>query len=517
MGANSLLMILLFVSILAVINFLAARHSIRWDLSENQNFSLAPQTHRVLRSLPREVTITVFTREKDPGYQSYKERLDSYRQASSKISVEFVDPERQPKIAQSYGITKTDTAVFESAGHSVRVTSPSEVELTGALIRVSQDSKKRVLFLEGHGEPSLDDRERTGLSAAREILLKQGYDVGTLSLLKEEAVPDHTAILVVAGPRRPVTIEEQERIHTYVEKGGHLLLLIDPDTQADLNPLLKRWGLGVGPGALVDLQDRLAQGDLTSLLVRTFTEHEITQDLSAAVLFPLARHITFDEQVGNAWDYVPLARTSPNSWAETDLKGRVVNLNEKEDIKGPLPMAAALAPKVAPEEGKPRPAIVVIGNSTFATNAFVNFPGNSDFFLHTAGWLAEERNMLAIGPEGFRASTVYPQSLTGTSTALSASHSPAGHHVFLRHHGVAQTPAPLDRCGTGPHSSWCSYWPDSACTSMSSSFRRKSRTSDKILPTRRCCSSTRKPSPGSPSRPTGTNSSSLGLPSRAGC
>jgi ABC-type uncharacterized transport system involved in gliding motility auxiliary subunit len=397
-GANSLLMILLFVGILVIVNFLAARHSIRWDLSENQNFTLAPQTHRLLRSLPRDVTVTVFTREKDPGYQSYKERLDSYRQASSKISVEFVDPERQPKIAQQYGITRTDTAVFESAGQSVRVNAPSEAELTGALIRVSQDGKKRVLFLEGHGEPSLDDRERTGLSAAREILFKQGYDVGTLSLLKEPVVPDRTAILVVAGPRRPVTAEEQERIHTYVEKGGHLLLLIDPDTQADLNPLLKRWGLGVGPGALVDLQDRLAQGDLTSLLVRTFTEHEITQDLSAAVLFPLARHITFDEQVGSAWDFVPLARTSPNSWAETDLKGRVVNLDEKEDIKGPLPMAAAIAPKVAPEEGKPRPAVVVIGNSTFATNAFVNFPGNSDFFLHSAGWLAEERNILAIVP-----------------------------------------------------------------------------------------------------------------------
>jgi ABC-type uncharacterized transport system involved in gliding motility auxiliary subunit len=398
MGANSLLMILLLIGILAIVNFLAARHSIRWDLSETQNFSLAPQTHRVLRSLSREVLITVFTREKDPGYQAYKERLDSYRQANPKISVEFVDPERQPKIAQNYGISRTDTAVFESAGQTVRVSAPSEVELTGALIRVSQDSKKRVLFLEGHGEPSLDDRERTGLSAAKEILIKQGYDVGTLSLLKEEAVPDRTAILVVAGPRRPVTPDEQERIHHYVEKGGHLLLLIDPDTQANLNPLLNQWGLGVGPGALVDLQDRLAQGDLTSLLVRTFTEHEITQDLSAAVLFPLARHITFDEQVGNAWDYVPLARTSPNSWAETDLKGRVVNLNEQEDIKGPLPMAAALTPKVAPEEGKPRPAIVVIGNSTFATNAFVNFPGNSDFFLHTAAWLAEERNMMAIVP-----------------------------------------------------------------------------------------------------------------------
>jgi gliding motility-associatede transport system auxiliary component len=399
MGANSLLMVLLFVCILVIVNFLAARHSVRWDFSENQNFSLSPQTHRVIRSLPRDVKITVFTREKDPGYQSYKERLDSYRQASPKITVEFVDPERQPKIAQAYGISRTDTAIFESGEHQARVTTPSEAELTGGLIRVSKSSKKRVLFLEGHGERSLDDRERTGFFVAREALIKQGYDVGTLSLLKETAVPDNTAILVLAGPQRSVTTEEQDRIYTYVQQGGHLLLLIDPNTQADLNPLLKRWGLAAGPGVLVDLQDRLAQGDLTALLVRTFTEHEITQDLTAAVLFPLSRHITFDEQVGKDWDFVPLARTSPNSWAETDLRGRVVNLDEKEDVKGPLPMAAALSPKSPPAEGKPRPAIVVIGNSTFATNAFLNFPGNSDFFLHTAGWLAEERDLIAIGPK----------------------------------------------------------------------------------------------------------------------
>ena len=398
MGANSLLMALFLISILTIVNFLAARHSVRWDLSENQNFSLAPQTYRVIRSLPREVKITVFTREKDPGYQPYKERLDSYRQASPKISVEFVDPERQPKAAQSYGITRSDTAIFESGTQTVRVTNPSEAELTGALIRVSKDDKKRILFLEGHGEISTENRERTGLSLAKEILTKQGYDVGTISLLTQTAVPDNTSILAVAGPRKSITNDELDRIKAYVDKGGHLLIMIDPDTQADVNPLLKHWGVGVGPGVLVDLQDKLAQGEPTLLLVRTFTEHEITQDLSAVVLLPLARHVTFDEQAGKDWDYVPLARTSPNSWAAMKVTGRVITLNEKEDIKGPLPMAAALAPKTPPAEGKPRPAIVVIGNSTFASNAFVNFPGNSDFFLHTVAWLAQDRDTITIGP-----------------------------------------------------------------------------------------------------------------------
>jgi ABC-type uncharacterized transport system involved in gliding motility auxiliary subunit len=399
MGLNSILMVLFFLAILGIVNFLASRHSIRWDMSENQNFTLAPQTYRVLRTLPREVTITVFTREKDPGYQAFKERLESYRQASTKLTVEFVDPEKQPKIAQNYGIFKTDTAIFESNGQTIRVTSPSEVELTGALIRISKDTKKRIVFVEGHSERSVEDKERNGLSLAKESLTRQGYDIGAVSLLQEAAVPDNTTVLVLAGPRRAVTTEEQDRIRAYVEKGGHLLILVDPDTQTGLDPLLARWGLGLGPGVLVDLQDRLAQGDLTALLVRTFTEHEITQDLTSAVLFPLARHITFDEQAGKDWDYVPLARTSANSWAESNMQGRVVSLSEKEDVKGPLSMAAALASKNALEGDAPHPAIVVIGNSTFATNAFFNFPGNSDFFLHTIGWLAEERDLISIAPK----------------------------------------------------------------------------------------------------------------------
>jgi ABC-type uncharacterized transport system involved in gliding motility auxiliary subunit len=399
MGLNSFLMIVLVTSILVIINFLASRHSVRWDLSENQNFTLAPQTYRVLRTLPHDVKITVFTREKDPGYQAYKERLESYRQASAKLTVEFIDPEKQPKLAQTYGIFRTDTAIFESSGQTIRVTSPSEVELTGALIRISKDAKKRIVFVEGHGESSVEDKERNGLSIAKEALLRQGYDIGTVSLLKESAVPDNAAVLVLAGPRRSVMKEEQDRIQTYVEKGGHLLVLADPNTQTGLEPLLAHWGLGLGPGVLVDLQDRMAQGDLTALLVRTFTEHEITQDLTSAVLLPLSRHITFDEQLGKDWDFVPLARTSPNSWAETNMQGRVVSMSEKEDVKGPLPMAAALAPKKAPEEGKPRPAIVVIGNSTFVSNAFFNFPGNSDFFLHATGWLAEERDLISIAPK----------------------------------------------------------------------------------------------------------------------
>ncbi|MDH5669309.1 MAG: GldG family protein, partial [Nitrospira sp.] len=231
MGLHSILTVVLLVAILAIVNFLAVRHSVRWDFSENQNFTLAPQTYRVLRTLKHDVKITVFTREKDPGYQTFKERLESYRQASPKLAVEFVDPEKDPKIAQDFGIFRTDTAVFESNGQTIRVTSPSEVELTGAILRISKDTKKRIVFVEGHSERSLEDKERNGLSVAKEALVKQGYEVDVISLLLEPAVPDGTSVLVLAGPRRIVTQEEQGLIRDYVDKGGHLLALIDPDQE----------------------------------------------------------------------------------------------------------------------------------------------------------------------------------------------------------------------------------------------------------------------------------------------
>ena len=162
------------------------------------------------------------------------------------------------------------------------------------------------------------------------------------------------------------------------------------------------WGVQLGQGVLVDMRDRLAQGDLTSLMIRTFTEHEITQDFNFAILLPTSRHLAFASERGARWDFVPLARTSPRSWAETDLENlqaRVVKYDPAEDVQGPLPLAAALTLKEPREEENAQPAIVLVGNSAFASNLYVNFPGNTDFLLHAIGWLAEERALISITPK----------------------------------------------------------------------------------------------------------------------
>ena len=49
--------------------------------------------------------------------------------------------------------------------------------------------------------------------------------------------------------------------------------------------------------------------------------------------------------------------------------------------------------------------MVIVGNSAFASNAYVKFPGNADFFLNAVSWLADEGTLISISP---KASTFAP-------------------------------------------------------------------------------------------------------------
>jgi ABC-type uncharacterized transport system involved in gliding motility auxiliary subunit len=117
-----------------------------------------------------------------------------------------------------------------------------------------------------------------------------------------------------------------------------------------------------------------------------------------------------------------LVKSSPNSWAETDMdrfKRGEAAFDEGKDIKGPVSIGivASLNEKkeedtedfkhaFEPQERKPKKGeepkegrIVVIGDSDFASNSRINILGNSDFFLNIINWLLEEEDLISIRPK----------------------------------------------------------------------------------------------------------------------
>ena len=43
--------------------------------------------------------------------------------------------------------------------------------------------------------------------------------------------------------------------------------------------------------------------------------------------------------------------------------------------------------------------MVVIGNSAFASNTYLQFPGNTDFLSNTIAWLADENTLISVSPK----------------------------------------------------------------------------------------------------------------------
>lgn len=404
LGFNSILMVVLFATILGIINFLAARHSVRWDFSETKRFTLAPQTARALRELPREVKATVFAGDQGPARTAYRELFDSYMIHTPRLKVEFVDPEKKPGVARRYGITRPDTAVLESGAQETRITAATEQELTNALLRVTKDEKKTIYFLTGHAEHLLEDSDKEGYSFLKEALERQGYTTRSLSLYEAKNVPADTSALVMAGPKRPVSSQEQTLIADYVGKGGRLLLLLDPGSRAGLEEFLANWGLQADDRAVLDTQTILG-GDLTMPVVNTYGPHEITQDLTRLfTMFPHVRPISFQDSKSAEWEFHPLAKSSPRSWGHPGEIGQVRDFNPQKDTPGPLTLAAVVsARKEAPQQNAAqdtrRPAILLVGDSDFASNAYLDFAGNSDFMLHAVAWLAEEKGLITIAPK----------------------------------------------------------------------------------------------------------------------
>jgi ABC-type uncharacterized transport system involved in gliding motility auxiliary subunit len=418
-GLNALVMIGLIFGVIALVEAVSYRHNWRVDLTENKRHSLSPQTIKVLAELPVPVKATAFFRPDQPGKRTAEDLFKQYAARSDgKFSWEVVDADRDPLRAKRYNVETYGTVILEATPKEGQVkeeklTEADEEKLTNGLIRVIREGKRTIYFLKGHGEKDLTNREKTGLSEVKESLEKLNYQVKDVLLARETKLPDDAAIVVVAGPEKDLLPNEVDALAGYVASGGKVLFMVDPFQAPGLNALLDRYGLAVGNDVIIDInpQGRLLGAGPEVPVVGDYQSHPITRDFRYATFFPVARTVTVKDKPPEGVTAQPLARTSGESWAETnqqEIKTGQVKPDAGE-ARGPLTVAAVATvdAKAAAEKKDAKARVVVIGDSDFASNAFVRLSGNKDLFLNTVSWLAEEENQIAIRPKDPRSTPVF--------------------------------------------------------------------------------------------------------------
>ena len=422
-GTNVAMSILGVAGIMIFLNIIVAqRFDKRADLTESQYNSLSEQTKQILKTLDKKVDVIAFFSDKNSQLTlRAKERLELYQRESELISVSFKNPYIDPSLYQKYKLQYDGTIVFESKDRIEKVTTVNEQEFTSAFLKIIQNKTKKVYFLVGHEERSIDNITENGYQQVKTELKKQNYVVLSLSLLRQAEIPSDCDVLVIAGPKKPLLQQEIVMIKKYLSKGGKLFLLLDPspnstDVNQGLVQLMKKWGVQIGNDLVHDrVNSYLLLGGPTALHLE-FELHDITRYfMQESIPFIYCRSVTPMDDIPKTLKVKSIAKTvSPEgvSWAETEREtdetfsanGYTADI----DIPGPVSIAVAVEEKIDDNDDNkvrtetPTPTrIVVIGDSDFAKDALFatddpNLPAYAPLSTAIINWLSLEEDLITI-------------------------------------------------------------------------------------------------------------------------
>jgi ABC-type uncharacterized transport system involved in gliding motility auxiliary subunit len=152
-----------------------------------------------------------------------------------------------------------------------------------------------------------------------------------------------------------------------------------------------------------------------------FRKETFQNGLDAPAVLSLARTIRPRDDGPPDLDIISIAVTSPDSWAFADgTPDAELRFRDGIDELGPLSVAVLVTyPKgddtqgadgeaPADSDGRGEGRMIVVGDSDFATNFFLNLLGNKDFFMSTVAVLAEDPVLTAARRKGLTRGTISP-------------------------------------------------------------------------------------------------------------
>ncbi|MEG3436925.1 Gldg family protein [Pannus brasiliensis CCIBt3594] len=404
-GTHTLITTLIVLALVGLINFLATRDPVRVDFTEKQLYSLSPQTDRLLADLQQPVKVFIFSKGgNDPNEE---ELLTNYRRENSRFEYEFIDPEKKPNIAGEFK-KLSDNILYRAYLQYGDKKQPiktlvegetlTEAKLSNAIETIRSNRTLTAYFLQGHGEPEIGKPEG-GLVQAVNNLESKGYKVEPLNLVQRSGIPDNADVIIIAGPTRKLFPQEVTALKNYADKGGKLFLLLDPQTDAGLDDLLKEWGVKLDKRLIIDGSGagRLLELGPASPIITDYGNHPITRDFGNGIsIFPNARPIATVPVDGV--EAVSLLITNEKMWAESDLSSPTLQFDAGRDVPGPFDLGVALTRTAKPPKKDSK--LIVIGNSTFALDGFFQEQLNGDIFLNSVAWLtAGDNATLSIRPK----------------------------------------------------------------------------------------------------------------------
>lgn len=291
---------------------------------------------------------------------------------------------------------KTFLRVYNDMGHF-----PREAEITAAFKRIVMELPK-VGFLTGHGErdiKKLGDRDYNSFTldkSFRYALINQGFDIENVTLDKE--VNPEIRILVIAEVRDEMSEVECENLDKYIACGGNLLIMNEPKSAGNIEPLLAKLGVKVVPGTLVRQTENFSPDLILSSPTKEagemayWFENMIKED--QVIVTPGVSGLEYSTDKG--YQVTPLFLTDSLVWNEletTNFVDDAIELNEEAgEVQQHYATGLALTRKLGDKEQK----IMIFGDADCISNGELGMfrqdilANNFNIVMGSFFWMSDE-------------------------------------------------------------------------------------------------------------------------------
>lgn len=438
LSLNMLLALVAVLALLAMTNYLAARHFKRWSVSDQAQAQLSPLSLRVLTAVTNPVTVTLYFDKRDALYSLSHNLLKAYRYANPLVEIKVIDYVKEPgdaqliKIKHKLGETDRDIVIFESQGRPKivyqgelsdidiqplvrgeskevkRTNFKGEALFTSAILNVINARQPKAYFLDGHVEhnPEADDG-LMGYSRFAGVLRENNVTFNRINLNGPQDIPADCSLLIIPGPRTALDQAVLDKINRYLKQGGRLFVMffsaIVARKPTGLETMLSEWGVAVGENLVIDEKNTL--NDNNDFVTSTFGTHPLIKPLlhGFQLYTVLPRSVAKDSKNASGADapqVEQLLYTSATGRIITDIRPDGRPVPGIRDFIGNVPLMVAVEKggirNVSADRGTTR--IVVTGESLFLANNAIDREGNRQFATHAINWLLARNDLLVALP-----------------------------------------------------------------------------------------------------------------------
>jgi hypothetical protein len=293
----------------------AKERNVQRDVSFFKTSSPGESTRRIVAASSETIKVLLFFPATNEVKEQVKDYFEALNRASGHLAIEVHDRYANAELAGKYKVTKDGVIVLvkgtgdKEKSQTIEVDTDLEKARKGAsklrnfdrevntqLMKLVREKRKAYVMV-GHGEvtdpdsvpPELKGRvpeRRTSVFKKRlGDLNYEVKDLGLIDLAKD--VPEDATIVIMLGPTVPLLPAEWAALSRYLDKGGRVMIALDPKADPNLGELEGKLGVKLAMGSVTDDQAYLPQrgnaSDRRFAITTQFSAHASTTALSRSV------------------------------------------------------------------------------------------------------------------------------------------------------------------------------------------------------------------------------------------